>query len=58
VLTGGQTSGGTQGLTESLPDLRDELGTSVRDNVSEDALKAENVVHHEISRLPGREQFG
>lgn len=57
MVTGRQTSGGTKGLANHLPDLRDKLGTSVGDDVYEDAMKVEHVFHHEISHLPGRGQF-
>jgi len=56
VVTRRQTQ--AQGLAERLPNLQDKLGTSVGVDVRGDAVKAENVVNHVISRLPGRGQFG
>lgn len=43
--TGGKTNGYPQCLTEPLPDLRGELGTSVRGFVCGNAMEAEYMIN-------------
>ena len=51
VIPGGETDGGANALTESLPDLGGELGATVTDDVGWESVKAINVLHKQLSCL-------
>lgn len=58
VKAGGETNGCPQSLAKSSPDLRNKLGTSIRNNVQRDPMESEHLMSQKLSRLQRRRELG